>query len=90
MEPPALTGLVVKKKINQKTNLYIYIYIYIYIHIHMFRPSQDSSVWLGTHQVQTGNKNVNVYVSFGILGEPEHGPDLEAITFFPALDFGIT
>ena len=56
----------------------------------MFRPSQDSSVWLGTHQVQTGNKNVNVYVSFGILGEPEHGPDLEAITFFPALDFGIT
>ena len=34
MEPPALTGLVVKKKINQKTNLYIYIYIYIYIYPH--------------------------------------------------------
>ena len=25
-------------------NIYI---IYIYIHIHVFRPSQDSSVWLG-------------------------------------------
>ena len=25
----------------------IYIYIYIYIHLHVFRPSQDSSVWLG-------------------------------------------
>ena len=25
----------------------IYIYIYIYIHRHVFRPSQDSSVWLG-------------------------------------------
>ena len=34
-------------------NIYIYIYIYmytyifIYIHRHVFRPSQDSSVWLG-------------------------------------------
>ena len=27
--------------------MYVYIYIYIYIHIHVFRPSQDSSVWLG-------------------------------------------
>ena len=28
--------------------IYIYtIYIYKYIHIHVFRPSQDSSVWLG-------------------------------------------
>ena len=26
--------------------MYLYIYIYIYIHIHVFRPSQDSSVWL--------------------------------------------
>ena len=25
----------------------IYIYIYIYIYRHVFRPSQDSSVWLG-------------------------------------------
>ena len=25
----------------------IYIYVYIYIHIHVFRPAQDSSVWLG-------------------------------------------
>ena len=33
--------------------LYIYIYIYIYIHRHVFRPSQDSSVWLGlTSKVQ--------------------------------------
>ena len=27
-------------------DIYIYIFIYIYIHIHVFRPSQDSSVWL--------------------------------------------
>ena len=27
--------------------IYIYRYIYIYIHIDVFRPSQDSSVWLG-------------------------------------------
>ena len=33
MEPPALTGLVVKKKINQKTNLYIY-YIHTHTHTH--------------------------------------------------------
>ena len=30
------------------TYIYIYIYIfYIYIHRHVFRPSQNSSVWLG-------------------------------------------
>ena len=27
--------------------IYMYIYIYIYIYKHVFRPSQDSSVWLG-------------------------------------------
>ena len=32
---------------------YIYIYI-IYIHRHMFRPSQDSSVWLGLTTHVTG------------------------------------
>ena len=26
---------------------HVYIYIYIYIHRHVFRPSQNSSVWLG-------------------------------------------
>ena len=28
-------------------NIHTYIHIYIYIHRHVFRPSQDSSVWLG-------------------------------------------
>ena len=27
--------------------IYVYIYIYIYIHRHVFRPAQDSLVWLG-------------------------------------------
>ena len=27
--------------------MYVYICIYIYIHMRVFRPSQDSSVWLG-------------------------------------------
>ena len=29
-----------------KYNIYIYIYIHMYIHRQVFRPSQDSSVWL--------------------------------------------
>ena len=41
-------------------------------------------------QEQTGKKKFNVYLSVGVLGELEHGLEVEAITFFPASDFGIT
>ena len=70
---------------------YIYTYIYIYISTYTcFVLPRTRQCRLGTHQGQTGNKNFNVYLSVGIFGEPEHGPDLEAITFFPAFDFRIT
>ena len=42
-------------------------YLYIYIHIHVFRPSQDSSVWLGLtsrEQLMSQEANIYIYICF--------------------------
>ena len=42
----AITTLYIYTYSHAAIHIYIYIYIYIYIHRHLFRPAQDSSVWL--------------------------------------------
>ena len=55
-------------------NIFLYMYIYIYIiiiiiHMHLFRPSQDSSVWLGLTSREQLMSIVIIIIFFTIIGD---------------------